>query len=553
MGVVMLAALAGLVLPAGALGFAPLSAFGAFGSGVGQLDTPGNIAIGPEGSAYVADYENNRISVFSPMGIFERAFGEGVVDGTETLQVCTTATGCMVAKADGSAGAMDQPEDVVFGPEGDLYVVDQNNNRVDVFTPAGAFLRAFGKEVELAGTGGVCTVATGCKKGVTGGSSGALDFPQGLAFGPTGDLYVADTDDERIAVFTPAGAFLRAFGEGVNTSPGDANVCTTACQVGEPGEAAGEMDHPYDVVAGPGDLLAVTDRNNNRVDIFTPEGVFVRAFGKEVNAGPGGSDVCTTGCRKGVANGSAGAFNRPAAVAIDATGNLYVADTENNRIGEFSLSGAFVRAFGEGVVNGAEVFQVCAGGAECQAGLKGTIAGSTPEPYGVAVDCRGGIYVVEENEETEFARVERFGDVAVPPPCTQPEEAVRVSLRKFAPSNRFRLRIHLNRKRGAATATVLAPAGIAVLRGRGVRRFAKRTVPGKSMTSKACFKRVRGSCAPHQPKSAARLPIRPVGKAKRTLEETGQAKVRILVTFTPTGGTPATKHRMLTLRMSEGR
>lgn len=363
---------------------------------------------------------------------------------------------------------------------------------------------------------------------------------------------MADTEDERIADFTPAGSFVRAFGENVNLSVG--NVCTTECKKGDSGTGAGAMKHPSDVVAGPGGLLAITDNDNNRVDVFTPQGAFVRAFGKEVDIG--GGDVCTTECRQGtegMGSDAAGAVDEPSAVALDATGNLYVADRANNRIDEFSFSGAFIRAFGEGVLDGAEAFQVCAGGAGCEEGLMGTIAGSTPGPNGVAVDCRGGIYVVEENKETSFTRIERFGDVAIPPPCTQPEEAVRVSLRKFAPSNHFRLRIHLNRKRGTATATVLAPAGIAVLRGTGIRRFAKRTVPGKSMTSKACFKRVRGTCAPHQPKSAARLPIRPVGKAKRTLEETGQAKVRILVTFTPTGGTPATKHRMLTLRMSDGR
>jgi DNA-binding beta-propeller fold protein YncE len=553
MGVVMLAALAGLVLPAGALGFAPLSSFGAFGSGVGQLDTPGNIAIGPEGSAYVADYENNRIAVFSSAGIFERAFGEGVVDGSEALQVCTTATGCLVGKADGSAGAMDLPEDIAFGPDGDVYVADQNNNRVDVFTPSGTFLRAFGREVEASGSGGVCTAATGCRAGVKDGSAGALSGPEGLAFGAGGDLYVADSSDERVDVFTPTGTFVRAFGAEVKIGGGD--VCTAECQGGTAGPGAGEMSLPYDVVAGPGGLLAVTDSNNNRVDVFTSEGAFVRAFGKEVDSGLGGGDICTTECRQGVADGAAGSLDGPTADTVDAGGNLYIADTGNNRVGQFSFSGAFIRAFGEGVLDGDEAFQVCAGGAECQAGLKGTIAGSTPEPFGVAVDCRGGVDVVEVNRGVgmDFARVERFGDVAVPPPCTQPEEAVRVSLRKFAPSNHFRLRIHLNPKRGTATATVLASAGIVVLRGAGVRRFAKRIVPSGTRVPKTCRKRKgTGHCVQRQPNSAT-LPIRPIGKAKRALEEAGQAEVRIQVTFTPTGGTPATKHRTLTVRMSDGR
>lgn len=546
-GAAVLAALVVLALPASALGLGPLSSFGTFGSGVGQLARPGNVAIGSDGSAYVADYDNNRIAVFSPAGIFERAFGAGVIDSAEALQVCTMATLCRAGNAGEGAGAMDRPVDLAFGPEGDLFVADQNNNRVDVFSAGGAFVRAFGREVAVSRAADICTAVTGCKKGATGGSSGALDLPQGLAFGPGRDLYVADTNDARIAVFTPESAFVRAFGKEVNEGPGDADVCTALCRKGKLGEGAGEMSAPYDLVAGPGGLLAVTDRGNNRVDVFSAEGSFVRAFGAEVNAEIGGGDVCASECKQGEATGSAGALAGPTAAAADASGNLYVADTGNNRVAELSFTGAFIRAFGEGVLDGAEAFQVCGAGAECQLGLKGTIAGSTPEPFGVAVDCRGSVYVVEEDEATGFARVELFGDVAVPPPCTQAGESVRVTLRKFVPSSRFRLRVELNPQRGTATAVVIAPpAGEVLLRGSEIRRLAKLSVPHGSAGPTKCSP--SGRCTRRDGPSGARLSIKPVGEAKLKLNETGEVKVRLNVTYTPDGGAPRTKHRTLTLR-----
>jgi NHL repeat len=482
-----------LVFPAGAAAFGPVSSFGGFGSGVGQLDEPGSLAIGAEGAAYVADSKNNRVDVFSPQGDFLRAFGEGVVDGAEALQVCTTATACLPGKASFASGGMNGPEDVAFGPDGQLYVADRNNSRIEVFTPEGAFLRDFGE--------------------------GELEEPEGIGFSSAGQLYVADTENDRVAVFMSSGSFVREFGAS--------------------GEGAGELEGPHDVAESAGGLVAVSDDENNRIDVFTSAGAFVRAFGAEVEVG--GGDICTTNCKKGDASEASGGLENPSALALDVTGNLYVADTGNDRLAQFTLGGTFVKAFGEGVLDGAEAFQLCGSGAECQAGLPGTIAGATPEPHGVAIDCRGAVYVTEEHEAPDFARVERFGDLAAPPPCTQTEEVVKVTLRKTESIRRLKLRIKLHPKRGTATALVsVAPlGGWLFLHGKGIRSVTRKARPP------ACHAPRGAKCA-YGP--FVSLPVRPTAGTTAKLDTSGEAKVRMVLTYKPLTGSPATKRKTFILR-----
>jgi len=280
------------------------------------------------------------------------------------------------------------------------------------------------------------------------------------------------------------------------------------------------MRSPVGVGIGPGGLVVVTDPENSRIEVFTTDGSFLRAFGKGVN--PGGGNVCTSPCQAGESSPEAGAFEKPTDAAIDDAGNLYVADSNNHRINQFGLDGSFVRAFGEGVVDGAEAFQICT--LVCLAGLEGTIPGAVSESFGVAVDCHGAVYATEET--VDFARVERFGEPGTAaPPCLPAAAPIAAPA---SPSNRFRFgKLKRNLKKGTALLIVRIPGpGSLVLRGKGIKK-AKRA--GKKAGN-------------------VKLPVKLVGKAKRKLLRTGASKVRARVTFTPTGGKPRIKSKSLTLR-----
>jgi DNA-binding beta-propeller fold protein YncE len=527
-----------LAFPAGASAFGPLSSFGVFGEGpAGGIEKPRGVAIAGDGSAYVVDSGNFRVDVFSPGGSFVRAFGKSVNPGGG--DVCTAVTGCQKGLDAEGAGAMDDPQGLAIGPEGNVFVADQSNNRVDVFSPDGVFVRAFGKGVNPAG-GDVCTTA--CERGDGVVAAGDMSEPTGIAIDSSGAVYVADYGNNRIDVFSVAGAFSRAFAKGVNTGPGNPDVCMSMCKSGVLVDgAAGEMRLILDVAIAPGDQIVVANSANNRIDVFSSDGTFIRGFGKEVKLG-GGGNVCTTstGCQEVPPGAGAGALNDPSGVTADAEGNVYVSEFPNDRVSEFTLGGAFIRAFGAGVVDGAATFQICSLTSTCQQGLEATVPGATPDPFGLTVDCRGALYVSEESGG--FSRIERFGDVASPPPCTKPQEAVKVTLRKVELVRRLKFRIKLHPKRGTATVSVsVAPLGGQLyLHGKGIRPI------GRKARRHGCLKR-RGpgmACSSF----SMRMPVKPTHATMETLNATGEARVRMVLTYTPIGGDPATKRKAFTLR-----
>ena len=296
----------------------------------------------------------------------------------------------------------------------------------------------------------------------------------GLAIGAGGNVDVADTEDNRIDVFSPQGSFLFAFGKAVNLSD-NSDRCTSAsgCRAGLDGGVAGELGEPVDVSGAPEGRLAVTNFKNNRVDVFSDQGAFLYGFGKAVNATDGGG-VCTalSGCQASPANSSAGAMSSPSAIDVGSGGLVYVTETGNSRVSEFTLAGGFVRAFGESVTSPLETFQVCDLSTGCRDGKGGTIAGAVPNASGVAIDCRGAVYVSELSGP--FSRIERFAEADETAPCPVSPQTNPPA----RPSNRFRFaRLKLNRRKGTATLIVSVPAaGALALEGarvHGVKRVTK--------------------------------------------------------------------------------
>src|SRR3954447_24622503 len=463
-----------VAVPAAALGFGPVSSFGSFGAGAGQLNDPGDVVLAPDGTAYVSDFENSRIDVFSSTGGFEFAFGKEVEPGPGKGGVCTPATGCQAGVGNTTAGALSAPEGVGISSDGKVYIADTGSNRIQVYTLQGEFLFSFGKAVDpnpAAANRDVCTAASGCQVSTADGSAGSFGSPRGLAIGPEGNVYVADRDDNRIDVFSAAGTFIRAIGAAVNVQDGS-GICTASsgCKVGAKGPGAGEMERPSDVKFGPGDQMVVADRGHLRIEVFSAAGAFQHAFGKGVNPNDQ-SGVCSVACQAGEAGASADAFV-PNALDVDGDGNVYVADATNDRVSQLTIAGQLVRVFGEGVLNGAEAFQVCLPGDACQAGLEGPNPGSTLNTLGLAAECHGGgLYVTVRLRELDS--VKRFGEaVAAPGPLKPCEVGAPAGPgpppppgTTERPSNKFALgRLKLDRRRGVATlaATVPGPGALAL-------------------------------------------------------------------------------------------
>jgi NHL repeat-containing protein len=396
----------------------PLASFGSSGSGAGQLDQPTDVAIDSSGVAYVADKYNDRISEFNANGSFLRAFGWGVLDGSPALQVCTST--CQIGITGANAGQFNKPTGIAVDSAGTLYVADRYNNRVSEFTSAGTFVRTFGWGVATGAAAlEVCT--TTCMGGIGGGGAGQINSTRSITVGPDGTVYVAEEQNHRISEFTSAGGFIRAFGWNVagGSLPG---VCTSTCAAGTQNGGAGGMAFPRAVDVD-GDTVYVGDSGNNRVDEFTTSGVFVRAFGADVinGAAPGtGPQVCTTGtdCQQGTATGASGDFTGAFSGVygvVASGGNVFASDTFGQRINEFTAGGGFVQSFGWGVSDGGAAFQLCTTG--CRIGTVGAGSGQFNSVDGLAVDCRGALYASDRYN----ARIQRFGEpgtVTAPCPTT---------------------------------------------------------------------------------------------------------------------------------------
>jgi len=176
----------------------------------------------------------------------------------------------------------DAPRDIAFAPDGSFYVADSRNHRILHFDQEGNFLRTFG-------TFGASDYTT-----QTLAPEGMFNEPWGLAVGPDGSVFVADTWNNRIQKFSAQGEFITMWGQfGV-------------------AESRYHFWGPRGVAVDDQGRVFITDTGNKRVVIFDSDGNDLGEFG---------------GAGLGV-----GQFDEPVGIEVDNTGRLFIADTWNRRI-----------------------------------------------------------------------------------------------------------------------------------------------------------------------------------------------------------------------------
>jgi tripartite motif-containing protein 71 len=259
------------------------------------------------------------------------------------------------------------------------------------------------------------TCTSTCQRGLEGPGRGQFNIPAGVATDSSGDVYVADSGNERIDEFSSTGSFIEAFGWGVANGMSQPETCTSTCQAGIYGSGAGQFADPVGVATDSSGDVYVADRENERIDEFSSSGSFIEAFGWGVANGMSQPETCTSTCQRGLEGRGAGQLYAPKGVAIDPSGHVYVADSGNERIDEFSAAGSFIQAYGWGVANGMNQPETCTSTSTCQAGLPGAGAGQFEDPTGVAIDSSGDVYVSDygnariDEFSTAGAFIEAFG------------------------------------------------------------------------------------------------------------------------------------------------
>ena len=299
------------------------------GSGA-QFNEPGGIAIDSSGNIYIADTQNHRIRKVTPAGVVSTLAGTdtaGYVDGT------------------GTAAQFEEPRGIVVDSAGNLYVADSKNHSIRKITSAGIVTTFAGTD-----TNGFAD---------SHGTAARFNQPSGLAIDSSDNLYVADTLNHRIREVTSVGVVSTIAGTG------------TLGYIDDTGTAA-RFDHPYGLELDSNGHIYVADTESARIrKIIMPSRVVTTTAG---SVPPGFHD--------GAANGSK--FNKPFDVAIDAAGNLYVADYNNNRIRKITPSG-----------DSWDVSTIAGGSAGFANGF-GPQA-QLNKPSALAFDAQGTLYVADTN------------------------------------------------------------------------------------------------------------------------------------------------------------
>ena len=310
--------------------------------GLSRLYAPYYVAVNAEDETYVI--EDDHILKLAPDGSFLLRFGTHGLDD----------------------GQFNVPSGIAVGSNGNVYVADLYNHRVQKFDSNGSFISEFGSfghddgqldtpyKVAVDNDSNVYVI---CRNGVIqkftssggfilkfgslGKEEGQLDGPSSIAIDNNGDLYIVDTNNDRVQKFTSNGNFILEFGI--------------------LGSEKGQFDHPIGIAIDDKGSILVSDAANHRIQKFTPNGTFISAFGTY------GSDE--------------GQFYFPRHIAIGKSGDLYVADQRNNRIQKFDSNSEFV-------------WQVGAG----------TRDSEFRSPGGITIDSKGNIYVADRYNH----RIQKF-------------------------------------------------------------------------------------------------------------------------------------------------
>jgi sugar lactone lactonase YvrE len=294
------------------------------------------LATDSAGNVYIAD--GPRIRKVTPAGTITTVAGDGNSTGGAAFGDGGPAT----------AATLSNPTGVAVDNAGTLYIADTFNNDV--------------RKVDSNGV--ISTIAVG---GAPNDYGDGLNWPSGLAIDPGGNLYVADCGNGRIRMISPGG--------NVSTVAGIKAVHSGFSGDGGPAIAA-ELSWPKDIALDSSGNLYIADTNNNRIRLVTTGGTITTISGTGV-PGYNGAGYSGDGGPAVSAN-----LNLPSGVAIDASGTLFIADTNNFRVRKISPSGIIITVAGTGVKGSSGD-----GGPALQAQLN--------NPTGLKLDNAGNLYIAD--------------------------------------------------------------------------------------------------------------------------------------------------------------
>ncbi|WP_026260880.1 NHL repeat-containing protein [Spirosoma luteum] len=266
-----------------------------------SLYNPVGVAFDGTGNFYIADQQNQRIRKVATSGVITTVAGNGLFTFGGDGGVATAAN-------------LANPSGVAVDGLGNLYIADALNHRIRKVATNGIITTVAGTgSYGFSGDGGAATAAS-------------LNNPVGVTVDGVGNLYIADALNHRIRKVATNGIITTVAGNGTNSYSGDGGLAT----------AAGFNYTASVVVDGSGNLY-IADQGNHRIRKVAANGIVSTVAGTGT-AGYGGDGGLAT----------AASLANPASVVVDGNGNLYIADYGNNLIRKVATSGIITTVAGTG-------------------------------------------------------------------------------------------------------------------------------------------------------------------------------------------------------------
>jgi len=299
---------------------------------------PYNLAFDAGGNFYIADSDNLRIRKVNASGTLITVAGNGGKGYAGNNGPATNAS-------------LYFPSGVAVDTAGNLYIADDENYRV-----------------RKVGANGVITTLAGTGSGAYSGDNGAatnaaVNYPQGVACDAAGNVYIADTFNNRIRKVGTNGIITTMAGNGTPAYTGNNTAATNASLYWPAGVSVDAAGNVY-----------IADTLNERVRKVGTNGIITTVAGNGVDGYSGDGGTATSASLSG-----------PAAVAVDGWGNIYIADNYNNLIRRVATNGVITTVAGN---------VASAGGSGGYSG-DGTAATNAwlASPQGVGFDAAGNLYI----------------------------------------------------------------------------------------------------------------------------------------------------------------
>jgi trimeric autotransporter adhesin len=330
---------------------------------VAQLRSPRGVAVDAYGNIYIADADNRRIRVVTrSTGIITTVAGDGQYgfygDGGRAI-----------------GAAIGRPQSIAVDASGNIYISDTDNRRIRVVTKS---------------TGIITTVAGNGQNGFSGeggqATFAAIGVSQSIAVDASGNIYIADADNRRIRKVTKStGIITTVAGNGEYGNAGDGGQATSA-----------QLSSPRGVAVDASGNIYFSDDSSLVRMVTKSTGIITTVAGSETSGFNGDGDVPRWA-----------QLNHPQGITVDTLGNLYIADTGNNRI-RMVCSDAPTMSPASAVPTSSPTYSpiislitisTVAGSAMAGRGGDGGLATTSQlnYPEAIAVDASGNIYIADRN------------------------------------------------------------------------------------------------------------------------------------------------------------